>query len=114
MQRLCKHRWGGLFAVLLAALAIGAARADTIFVTILPGQIGEYTTAGAVVNAAPVSGLDVSTGIAVSGSDLFVANNASGTIAEYDATTGTMVNAALVMGSFEGDFRSPHRRHTNQ
>ena len=56
MQRLCKHRWGGLFAVLLAALAIGAARADTIFVTILPGQIGEYTTVGAVVNAAPVIG----------------------------------------------------------
>jgi hypothetical protein len=59
-----------LFAVLLAALAIGAARADTIFVTILPGQIGEYTTAGAVVNA------------------------------------------ALVMGSFEGDFRSRHIEDT--
>lgn len=70
MQRLCKHRWGGLFAVLLAALAIGAARADTIFVTILPGQISEHTTAGAVVNA------------------------------------------ALVMGSFEGDFRSRHIEDT--
>lgn len=71
MQRLCKHRWGGLFAVLLAALAIGEARADMIFVTILPGQIGEeYTTAGAVVNA------------------------------------------ALVMGSFEGDFRSCHMEDT--
>ena len=45
-----------MFAVLLAALAIGATRADTIFVTILPGQIGEYTTAGAVVNAALVIG----------------------------------------------------------
>ena len=59
-----------MFAVLLAALAIGEARADMIFVTILPGQIGEYTTAGAVVNA------------------------------------------ALVMGSFEGDFRSRHIEDT--
>jgi hypothetical protein len=48
----------------------------------------------------------------VSGSDLFAANNASGTIAEYDATTGAVVNAALVMGSFEGDFRSRHIEDT--
>ena len=38
------------------------------------GTIGEYTTSGATVNAALVSGLNEPFGIAVSGSNLFVAN----------------------------------------
>jgi hypothetical protein len=37
-------------------------------------------------------------GIAVSGADLFVVNNGSGTIGEYDAATGSAVNTALVTG----------------
>ena len=39
------------------------------------GTIGEYTTSGAVVNASLVSGLNYPFGIAVSGSNLFVANS---------------------------------------
>jgi hypothetical protein len=62
--------------------------------------IGEYTTAGATVNAALVSGLNQPFDIAVSGSDLFVVNFAGtvprmGTIGEY-TTSGATVNAALV------------------
>jgi hypothetical protein len=89
-----------LLAMLLAALPIGAARADTIFVANFigpPGTIGKYTTAGAAVNAALVSGLNGPKGIAVSGSDLFVASEGSGTIGEY-TTAGATVNAALVSG----------------
>ena len=46
MKLLCGHRFGGLFAVLLGAQSIGAARADVIFVTNLnsgptSGTIGE-------------------------------------------------------------------------
>src|SRR5215469_11598300 len=44
------------------------------------GTIGEYTTSGAIVNAALVSGLNTQGGIAISGSDLFVTNYSSGTI----------------------------------
>src|ERR1700722_9328643 len=83
-----------LLAMLLAALPIGAARADTIFVANFigpPGTIGEYTTAGATVNAALVSGLSGPRGSAVSGSDLFVASEGSGTIGEY-TTAGATVN----------------------
>jgi PEP-CTERM motif len=55
------------------------------------------------MNAALVSGLNGPGGIAVFGSDLFVANFAgaasgAGTIGEYDVTTGATVNAALVSG----------------
>jgi hypothetical protein len=37
-------------------------------------------------------------GIAVLGADLFVVNNGSGTIGEYDAATGAAVNPALITG----------------
>ena len=58
-------------------------------------SIGEYTTSGATVNASLVTGLDTNC-IAVSGSDIFVANY-SGTIGEY-TTSGATVNATLVTG----------------
>ena len=63
----------------------------------LTGTIGAYTTSGATVNAALISGLDLPFGIAVSGSDLFVANIDGGTIGEY-TTAGATVNAALISG----------------
>ena len=49
------------------------------------------------MNASLVSGLNGPTGIAVSGSDLFVANYSTGTIGEY-TTSGATVNASLVSG----------------
>jgi len=61
------------------------------------GTIGEYTTAGATVNASLVSGLN-GLGLAVSGGDLFVANwDYNSTIGEY-TTAGATVNASLVSG----------------
>lgn len=51
-----RHGLGGLFAVLLGLLSHNAARADLLFVT-NSGTIGEYTTAGATVNPALISGL---------------------------------------------------------
>jgi hypothetical protein len=88
----------GLFAALLGSLSSSAARAGTIFETnIGDSTVGAYTTAGATLNAALISGLKVPTGIAVSGVDLFVANATTGTIGEY-TTSGTLVNAALITG----------------
>ena len=49
------------------------------------------------MNASLVSGLSVPAGIAVSGSNLFVANTGNGTIGEY-TTSGGVVNASLVSG----------------
>src|SRR5271156_3323257 len=55
-----------------------------------PGSIGEYTTAGGAVNTSLVTGLNSpGLAIAVSGSALFVALTATGTIAEYN-TSGAL------------------------
>ena len=63
------------------------------------GTIGEYTTAGAPVNPALVSGLNQPAGIAVSGGYLYVADIGNNTIDKYDATTGLPVNPVpLVSG----------------
>ena len=54
------------------------------------------------MNASLVSGLNDPYGIAVSGSNLFVANDGTGTIGEY-TTSGAVVNASLVSGLSEPD-----------
>jgi len=63
------------------------------------GDVGEYTTSGAIVNASLVSGLDDPAGIASSSSDLFVANTAN-RIGEY-TTSGATINASLVSGLYD-------------
>ena len=60
--------------------------------------IGEYTTSGATVNAALVSGLNQPIGLAVSGGNLFVTSYGNMRIGKYDANSGAVVNAALVAG----------------
>ncbi len=54
-----------------------------------------YNFDGSPVNTSVVSGLSTPIGIAVSGSDLFIDNNAYGTMGEY-TTSGARVNASLV------------------
>src|SRR5205823_4351580 len=60
--------------------------------------IGEYTTSGATVNAALISGLPGKTHqIVVSGPDLFVANGSADTVGDYTTAAATE-NAALISG----------------
>src|SRR5215471_7400995 len=69
---LCRYGLASPLAVLLGlTLQLSTAHADTIFVT-NGSTIGEYTTDGATVNPALITGLSRPVGIAVSGSDLFV------------------------------------------
>ena len=74
---------------------------SNLFVTDwVSGTIGEYTTSGGTVNSSLVSGLTHPYGIAISGSDLFVANAGGvgvGVIGEY-TTSGVMVNSSLISG----------------
>jgi hypothetical protein len=49
------------------------------------------------VNASLISGFNVPSGIAVSGSNLFVTNYYNGMIGEY-TTSGATVNASLISG----------------
>ena len=100
---LCRYGLASPLAVLLGlTLQLSTARADTIFVTnVFTGTIGEYTTDGATVNPALLSGSTFGGPIAVSGSDLFVVEG--GTlgglpfIAQY-TTDGATVNPVLISG----------------
>jgi MYXO-CTERM domain-containing protein len=65
------------------------------------GNIGEYTTSGATINASLISDQGWPWGLAISGNDLFVANNGSATVSEY-TTSGATVNAALISTYVEG------------
>ena len=59
-------------------------------------QVAEYTTGGVLVNGALITGLGVpAVGIAVSGTDLYVADLASGTVGKY-TTSGATVNPSLI------------------
>lgn len=49
------------------------------------------------MNASLITGLNEPYGLAVSGSDIFVANHGTGTIGEY-TTSGSTVDASLVTG----------------
>lgn len=95
-----KNCFGGLLAALFMLLSISAAHAQ-IYVTELgiPSFIGEYNTNGSTVNASLISSSLSPEGIAISGSDIFVANY-DGTpfgasISEYTAS-GTVVNSSLI------------------
>jgi hypothetical protein len=61
------------------------------------GTIGEYTTLGATINAALITGLGNPQSLAVSGGDIFVLNGATGTIGEY-TTSGQAINPSLITG----------------
>jgi hypothetical protein len=69
---------------------------DLFFTNPTSGTISEYTTSGAVVNTALVSGLSAPGGIAVEGNNIFVVEQgATGFVGEY-TTSGAAVNASLI------------------
>src|SRR4051794_21569391 len=103
-HRFYQYCFGCLLALLLGLSTRGAARADSIFVVNDGSQtigassvIGEYTTSGAPVNAALISGLDSPSGMVASGALLFVANHYSGTIGKY-TISGETIDPALISG----------------
>ena len=97
MRLISKHKSVGLAALLLGLSSITATATPIFVVNSGGGTVGEYTTSGATVNAALISGLIVPEGIALSGSNIFVTNFLAGTVGEY-TTSGARVNAALISG----------------
>jgi hypothetical protein len=61
------------------------------------GTVALYDgNSGATLNPSFVTGLNTPRGIALAGNDLYVVNNGSSSIGEYNATTGATINASLV------------------
>jgi len=82
--------------------------AQTLYVSSLayPASVGEYdATTGAVINASFISGLQdfEPYGLALSGNNLYVANNYGGTVGAYNATTGE-----AIAGFSLGGLNSPY------
>lgn len=64
-----------------------------------PATISEYSISGAVINPSLVIiGNYVPDGMALSGSDVFVANAVTNSIGEYDANSGAAINTSLITG----------------
>jgi hypothetical protein len=65
------------------------------------GEIYEYSTSSGSAVGNPsnpiITGLDHPTSLAISGSDLFVVNNGSGTVGEY-TTLGAAISTSLISG----------------
>lgn len=64
------------------------------------GIVGEYNAGtGAAINSSFItSGLSSPYALALSGSDLLVANYGNGTVGEYNASTGAVINASFITG----------------
>jgi hypothetical protein len=78
------------------------------------GSIGEYNaTTGAAIHNTLVSvpgfgpSQQLSLAIAVSGNDLYVANQGSGTIGEYDATTGAPIGSGTLVSGLNTSLDEP-------
>ena len=70
---------------------------EDLFVASQGGNsIGEYTTSGATINTSLITGLNQTYGIAISGTNLFVA--VSGAVGLY-STSGLTINASLISDS---------------
>ena len=80
-----------------APIAVTASGTHLFVVQMGDNTIGEYTMDGKTVNAALISTMQGTFGIAVSGSDLYITNGAHGTVDKY-TTDGKTVKLDLVAG----------------
>lgn len=91
-----------LTPVLLGLCCVNAVQAQLYVGVQNNNTIAEYNAAtGAAINSSLVSGLGLPEGIAISGNNLFIASDKTGTpgvgvIGEYNATTGAAINSSLV------------------
>jgi len=84
-----------LFALVASAALCGTSRAQIFVTNFGSGTVGEYTSSGAPINPALISGLFEPFGIAISGDKLFV--KTGDLVSEY-TTSGALVNQSLISG----------------
>lgn len=107
----CKPLWRALHPFLIAVAVLWATPRNAEAQLYIPqsppfsgalGIVSEYTSTGKVINANFISGLQNPTGFVLSDNTLFIAYLAGpsdiGTVGKYDASTGAVINAALIKG----------------
>src|SRR5437870_11200529 len=91
--------WTSLLVALLGTLLVAQAHGQIFVSSPSNGTVGEYNLDGTTVNASLITGLTGPAGLALSGNKLYaVTDVGSGTVGEYDATSGAAINATLVTG----------------
>jgi hypothetical protein len=76
------------------------------------GNVEEYNAiTGAAINANFITRLNGPAGLALSGNNLFVANDFSTTVGAYDASTGVAINPSFITG-LSGAFGLLVKHHT--
>lgn len=96
-------------AVILSAAALAGvaglkpARGDIFVANNTSGTVGEYTNSGATVNASIVSGLGYATGLAASGSYLFIGSLTNITNAAIDQYKLGSASTSTFLGGLRGD-----------
>ena len=88
-----------LCATAIAFSPVSANAAAQIFVTNEVGTVGAYNDDGSAVNTSLITGLSHPYGIAVTDTNIFVANYDNGTVGKYNLD-GTVVNASLINQGF--------------
>lgn len=64
-----------------------------------PGGVGKYdATTGSTINASFIGGLTSPSALAISGSDLYIADLQDGSVAEFNAFTGIATNSSFISG----------------
>ena len=97
-SRACRGLVNAVLAVLLGVQLTEEATGQIFVVNNSAGTIGKYTTSGAVINAALISGLSQPEGIAVDGNGyLYVADTDAGRVGKY-TISGAVVNPSLISG----------------
>jgi len=95
-QTITKTLWNSLLIIFLATLLAGQAHGQIYVANPNDGTVGKYHLDGTPVNASFISGLASPFGLALSGSNLYVATQGNGTIGVYDATSGAAINANFI------------------
>jgi hypothetical protein len=80
------------------------ARADIWVANQGSGTIGRYKNDGTVIDASFITGIIEPTGVAVSGTSLYVSSISTNNIARYDAITGAVINANFITGLQHPEF----------
>ena len=85
-----------LIIVLVASLAAERSLVAQIYYNNSSSTVGEYSLSGATINSQLISGLQHPRGVAAYGGNIYVGNILTGTIGQYDATTGAAVNPSFI------------------
>ncbi|MEO6847883.1 MAG: PEP-CTERM sorting domain-containing protein [Chthoniobacterales bacterium] len=90
------HKFTAAICAMLGMLALATAHAQIFVSNSDAGTIGKYNADGSVVNASYITTGANPYGLALDGTDLYVANLGNSKVGKYNGATGATINASLI------------------